>query len=418
MVGQRIAASVSKLYAQLATLASNVSVTERRTRTQRILIWAIGILIITVITTAVFHLLGRVSTPSWWMPVLEWLPDYLIPEYTVSDLPLVSLTILVLILVLVALVRTVRKIAPKGRLQVRELTQEEADQLTPKDRFDALNAARATRLQRISTFGVVFSLLFTAGSLVYTARSLETTQEGQLTDRYTKAIEQLGSKTLDVRLGAIYALERLAYDSPRDRRSIVEVLGAYVREHDPSRKTDLPDRPATDIQATLTVLARVTVPVDNLSDAAVEQWLEDYDERMKVNLEEARVRGARLSDAFFWDANMRGIDLGGADLHDAALVAADLTGAHLAKADISYAELDGANLVNADLNDANLSGASLTQTDLTGADLSGANLRDADLHRAVLHGVDLRGADLRDARGLPEAKDLSALAKIDGTTRF
>ncbi|MGI5290901.1 pentapeptide repeat-containing protein [Nonomuraea polychroma] len=385
---------------------------------QRILIWVIGILIVTVITTAVFQLLGRVSTPSWWMPVLKWLPDYLIPEYTVSDLPLVLLTVLGLILVLFALVRIVRKIARKGRLQVRELTQEEADELTPKDRFDALNAARATRLQRISTFGIVFGLLFTAGSLVYTARSLETTQEGQLTDRYTKAIEQLGSKTLDVRLGAIYALERLAHDSPRDRRSIVEVLGAYVREHDPSPKSYPPDRPKTDIQATLTVLARITVPDGNLSDAAIEHWLENYDERMKVNLEEARVPGARLSDAFFWDANMRRIDLGEADLHDAALVAADLTGADLAKADISYAELDGADLVDADLKHANLSGASLEQADLTGADLSGANLSNANLYRAVLHGADLRGADLRDARGLPAAKDLSAQAKIDARTRF
>ena len=41
-----------------------------------------------------------------------------------------------------------------------------------------------------------------------------------MTDRYTKAIKQLGSKKLDVRIGGIYALERVARDSaqrPPDR---------------------------------------------------------------------------------------------------------------------------------------------------------------------------------------------------------
>src|SRR4029453_11591667 len=38
-------------------------------------------------------------------------------------------------------------------------------------------------------------------------------RQGHITDRYTKAIEQLGRDKLDVRLGGIYALERIATDS-------------------------------------------------------------------------------------------------------------------------------------------------------------------------------------------------------------
>jgi hypothetical protein len=52
-----------------------------------------------------------------------------------------------------------------------------------------------------------------------------------VTDRYTKAIEQLGSGKLDVRIGGIYALERIAHDSPRDHPAVLEVLAAFVREH-------------------------------------------------------------------------------------------------------------------------------------------------------------------------------------------
>jgi type II secretory pathway component PulM len=45
-------------------------------------------------------------------------------------------------------------------------------------------------------------------------RNYEQTEQGQVTDRYTKAIEQLGSSTIDVTLGGIHALERIARDSP------------------------------------------------------------------------------------------------------------------------------------------------------------------------------------------------------------
>ena len=52
-----------------------------------------------------------------------------------------------------------------------------------------------------------------------------------MTDRYTKAIEQLGSDKLDVRIGGIYALERIARDSPRDHPTAMEVLAAFIRVH-------------------------------------------------------------------------------------------------------------------------------------------------------------------------------------------
>jgi hypothetical protein len=47
-------------------------------------------------------------------------------------------------------------------------------------------------------------------------RTLDATRDGQIADRYSKAIEQLGSSTIDVTIGGIYAMERVARDSPRD----------------------------------------------------------------------------------------------------------------------------------------------------------------------------------------------------------
>ena len=73
--------------------------------------------------------------------------------------------------------------------------------------------------------------LFAAGALVFTARNFTLSREGQVTDRYTKAVEQLGSDKIDVRIGGIYALERIARDSARDHPTAMEVLTAFIRDH-------------------------------------------------------------------------------------------------------------------------------------------------------------------------------------------
>lgn len=53
--------------------------------------------------------------------------------------------------------------------------------------------------------------------------------ERRITDLYGKAVEQLGSDKAPVRLGGLYALERLAQDNPGQRQTIVDVLCAYLR---------------------------------------------------------------------------------------------------------------------------------------------------------------------------------------------
>jgi len=89
------------------------------------------------------------------------------------------------------------------------------------------NDARTTWLQGYAALLVLIG----AGSASYVAlRQVRATREGQVTDRYTKAIDQLDQKNaLAVRLGGLYALERIARDSRDDRATIAEVLCAYVR---------------------------------------------------------------------------------------------------------------------------------------------------------------------------------------------
>jgi hypothetical protein len=281
--------------------------------------------------------------------------------------------------------------------------------------------------------GVGALLTFWLNSRVYriTARTLEVTEQGHITDRYTKAIEQLGSDKLDVRLGGIYALERIAVDSKRDHPTVVEVLCALVREgsrrHGAPRPkqsmvdeaaekpdatapgTDAKPRPATDVQAALSVLGRLpqqpNVSRGDLTGAQVAGA-----HLGGANLTSAQLAGADLSGARLYMADLTSALLGGADLSGATLAGANLTGAQLVETNLSGASLAGANLSGASLAGANLTGAQLGGANLTnawlvGADLSvaslrGQNLSGAHLGGAILSGATLHGADLRQAREL------------------
>ncbi|MEU8656866.1 pentapeptide repeat-containing protein [Actinoplanes philippinensis] len=51
----------------------------------------------------------------------------------------------------------------------------------------------------------------------------------RVTDLYAKAVEQLGHSSTAVRLGGLYALERVAQENPEQRQTVVNVLCALLR---------------------------------------------------------------------------------------------------------------------------------------------------------------------------------------------
>ena len=216
---------------------------------------------------------------------------------------------------------------------------------------------------------------------VATWRNLRVAQEGQITNRFTQAIDQLGAMkdkepNIEVRLGGIYALERIARDSPRDHWTIMEVLTAYVRENarwsPPSSieadivrsegVVDAHERPLlhTDVQAILTVLGRRDVSYDQplamedipSTDAGKQLDLDDTFRRERLDLHltdlrRARLVNARLEGAYLNGANLVGANLRGAHLESALLWDADLQHAYLSGTSFKGAHLDRADLSTA-----------------------------------------------------------------------
>ena len=222
--------------------------------------------------------------------------------------------------------------------------------ITGPKRAAALQAARESVRTQLLTLGAG---VFAAGALIFTARNftlsrrtveltrqtLKLAEQGQVTDRYAKAIEQLGTrKKLGVRLGGIYALERVARDSPRDHAVVMEVLAAFIRDHShkelppPASSRGEPGRATRpDIQAAVTVIGRRDTTID---------------------------RG---------QINLRGTYLPNADLTGVKLAEADLTGADLTGADLALANLTGGPRPREPRQERTSANADLTNAHLTNA---------------------------------------------------
>jgi hypothetical protein len=237
--------------------------------------------------------------------------------------------------------------------------------------------------------------------LYFTWRTLQVNREGQITDRFTRAIDQLGkvddegNKLFEIRLGGIYALERIARESEEDHWPIMEVLTAYVRQHAPWRpeggrgeeadsaveKKSVEDSssdsdtaevstPDPDIQAIMTVLRR--------RSRFFGHGEPEHLDLRETNLSGADLRGANLMGADLGGASLMGANLGGADLRGTTFRRADLRGALLGEADLGGAWFSGAYF----------SGAYYSEAYLGGADFSGANLSGArNLIQAQLEGT-------------------------------
>jgi uncharacterized protein YjbI with pentapeptide repeats len=297
------------------------------------------------------------------------------------------------------------------------------------------------RNQALTTYGIV--LLGLAGMInaYYAAKRAEALEKSAIADernielgiqnaklnqdrltaeRFMAAIEQLGHDKVSTRTGAIYALERVAQDFPKEHWTIMEVLSAFVRENAPiqveqrqqteedseprfgrhSRVTGrehandlnwLEESPKvrTDIQVALTVIGRRDSQKDPLNQ--------------KIDLRNIHIRHADLRGVYLAGADLSGSDLCGADLRNADLCGADLDkaklcGSILYEANLQSCSLSAANLSGANLNKVKLCRANLRAANLSGASLRAANLSDANLYKANLQQAILKVANLSGAK--------------------
>lgn len=139
--------------------------------------------------------------------------------------------------------------------------------------------------------------------------------EQRITELYTRAVDQLGNDQAPVRLGGLYALERVAQNNPDQQQTIVDVICAYLR-----MPYALPD----------------DNPLGENAPADARTRYEQRRQELQVRLTAQRILTAHLrTDAgTFWP----NIDL---DLTEAQLHRLDLTNCHIRNAQFVKAQFSG-----------------------------------------------------------------------------
>ncbi|MEU9959516.1 pentapeptide repeat-containing protein [Streptomyces sp. NPDC050982] len=222
-------------------------------------------------------------------------------------------------------------------------------------------------------FAALLALLFTWMQVTQTSKELRITEQGQITNRFNAAINNLGSTSLDVRLGGIYALGRIMDDSARDHPTVVSVLSAYLRTHAavltgdkrPHTEASRQSSPEADVQAVMTVLGNRR---------------SDLDRGDPIDLRRTSLRGVQLDrhpnvilfrEAVLSDADLGGSSLLNLDLRGAWLDRVNLTGAALTGSRLDNAFMYGANFAYADVSGSHFNGADLHEANLTGTHFCG-----------------------------------------------
>jgi hypothetical protein len=245
------------------------------------------------------------------------------------------------------------------------------------ERLKLQHDVRVGLLQAVAGVAVIAAVAATWQQLDTDRRQLrqqlEVAGQERASERFAQALDQLGSEQLDVRLGGIYGLERIAaggagtataaagaYQPPadgpaagagevpdagwwaaQDRVQVFEILSAYVRTTShrppvgPAGATDL-QVSQPDVHAAAVALARRTVLAGD----------------PPLDLTGSLLPAARLG----W-ARLAGADLRGADLRGTSLQHATLAGAHLEQALLCGTQFQGADLSGAHLAGARASAA-------------------------------------------------------------
>jgi len=286
--------------------------------------------------------------------------------------------------------------------------------MTATDRAAAEGSLRTSLVQSIVGLAVL-------GGLYFTARNLTLSRSGQITERFSKAIEQLGSPDINIRIGAIYALEQISRDSRQLAATVLEILIRFT-----SGKAGRSDDSAATHEHT----------GQQPASADLEVALKVIGRRPYSNHETERLKLAMLALCNFY--------LIGADFRHADFAYSLLCGTNFARADLRSAFFGMSCMQRVFLTEANARGATFGRTDLRysflrgvnfdNADLTGADLRRAvvgsrakvwtrpasfhntRLHGARLEGAELIGVDLRHVVGLTQEQVNSAV--VDDTAQL
>lgn len=358
-------------------------------------------------------------------------------------LPIGILTILVCLIIIVYLPRE----------QAKKLKGS-----TDEKKIEFENEFRKTVIQILG--GIAFFSTF-----YFSYKTYVLSNEQQITNRFTETIKLLSDENREIRIGALYGLERICKDSEKDKISILQIINAYVRNRVPQVSKNLLHE-YIDSFSNTSAFDDYSCPYYHSRLADVYKFQPDtlkqeLDIQVAINI--LGTNNLELIRLNFTALNLRGLDFGDLNLSNSDFSYSDLTEVDFLKATLDSCKFDnavakstnfastklrGSSFSNSFLQDANFYQADLSNSYIGGgacchkcqfgesvfingklennvdlrktlfwdADLTNVSFEFANLDDTNLDGTILIGADLRSTRGLSinEIKK----AKTDKTTQL
>jgi hypothetical protein len=321
-------------------------------------------------------------------------------------------------------------------------------------------------------------------------RNATTAEQGLITDRITRAVEQLGAEktvrrrefkplfkvdakgkwtrdtdgnpvpatrpdgtplgeyesveetvpNLEVRLGAIYALERIAQDSERDYSVILEILCAYIRSNAPSSsaheikiendthpallttniKKELSkiSPPRIDVQAAMVVIGRRNLLFDKPFSLKLDLRFCNLQNinLQRLNYHGAMVSGSKFDGATFIDCNLDKLSGTPKEYNQSFKFDGDISVSHIHPTTMIRANIIGCSMTHATLLGCKFDGALIRKTDMNTSCFLGCSFRGVNFDHFSIAKCTIGCADLRFASGLEDSDLLNALG--DRTTSY
>ncbi|MFN0139515.1 MAG: pentapeptide repeat-containing protein [Pyrinomonadaceae bacterium] len=263
-----------------------------------------------------------------------------------------------------------------------------------KERIKLRDDTRKTLAQIIGGIFFVAGLFVTFNTFELNRQGQQLAREGQVSERFSKAVELLGNKDISVRIGGLYSLEQISREYSQDYHTkIMEILAAFIREKSKEQRESSEE----------TKVVKINTKQDKNGQEEKSKYFNmpsTTDVRVAVTIINRRNLELENDKAIFVfnlsDSNLVDANLANANLSHANLANANLSGANLSFANLSYANLQYA-IFN---DDSYMIGANLRGAILQYANLNEVTLDVADLYNANLSYADLRQADLRSCTGL------------------
>ena len=243
----------------------------------------------------------------------------------------------------------------------------------------------------------------------------ETARQDLLNERYQKDAEMLGDETLPVRLGGIYALQRLALEHPKEYHvQIMRLMCAFVRDPKEERLEDigrLGDATEADQEKRQVSLRQdVQDAMEAICTRSATAITIEQDADFRLDLRGAKLRGldlkspeiANLSGAWLTGVDLSGVWLNGADLSNAVCWEGGIfSNTRFHDADLSGMKCVDSMMRGAKFNSSNQGTTNMRNADFTNSDLSHATFWQACMTDVNLLGVDLSRAEFSLGGGLP-----------------